>query len=235
MNKYFYDFLKPKSLLKLVIFLQKPTLMLSIPLFFMGIYGGLFIVPADYQQGEYARILYIHVPASWGALAIYSCMALFSAVGLITRIPQFFLISKSIAPVGLTYCLISLVTGSLWGKPTWGSFWVWDARLTSMFLLFLLYTGYIQLSQCHDIKKLVPASFLSVIGFINIPIIKGSVEWWYTLHQPATFRLLENKSSLHPSMAWPLWVMTAAYVLYTVYLSSTRMEHLLKQNMKERK
>jgi heme exporter protein C len=201
----------------------------SFILLIVGICGGLFFTPADYQQGEFSRIIYVHVPASWGALAIYSCMAIFSAFGLVTRIPQFFLISKTIAPIGATYCVISLITGSLWGKPTWGTFWVWDARLTSMFLLFLLYVGYLHLSRPHNLRQLVPASFIAVIGFINIPIIKGSVEWWYTLHQPATIRILSKTSAIHSSMAWPLWVMTFAFILYTIYLSTYRLEFLLNE------
>lgn len=233
MRKAFYTFLKPKSLLESAFILRKMSGLPSLFLFAFGIWGGLFFVPADYQQGEYARILYVHVPASWGALAIYSCMAIFSAIGLITRMPQLFLISKSIAPIGLTYCIISLVTGSLWGKPTWGTFWVWDARLTSMFILLLLYIGYIHLSRAHSLKQLVPASFLSVLGFINIPIIKGSVEWWYTLHQPATIRVFSKTSALHPSMAWPLWIMACAFALYAIYLGTHRMEHLMKQDTRE--
>jgi len=226
-----YAFLKPKSLLVTSFFLRKITGITSLILFLIGISGGLFLVPSDYQQGDFARILYVHVPASWGALAIYSSMSILSAAGLITRMPQFFLISKSIAPIGLTYCVISLITGSLWGKPTWGAFWVWDARLTSMFILMLLYLGYIHFSRPHNLRQLVPASFLAVIGFVNIPIIKGSVEWWYTLHQPASIRIFSKASSaLHPSMAWPLWTMALALALYAVYLGTFRMEQLLKQS-----
>jgi heme exporter protein C len=227
MRQQFYAFLKPKALLNTALFMRKITGAPTLFLFALGLYGGLFLVPADYQQGEYARILYVHVPASWGALAIYSCMALFSAIGLITRMPQFFLMSKAVAPIGLTYCVISLITGSLWGKPTWGTFWVWDARLTSMFILLLLYIGYIHLSRTRTLKQLVPASFLSILGFINIPIIKGSVEWWYTLHQPATIRVFAKTSALHPSMAWPLWVMAVAFALYAIYLGTYRMERLM--------
>lgn len=232
MRARIYTFLKPKSLLQTALIMRKIAGIPALLLFALGIFGGLFFVPADYQQGEYARILYVHVPASWGALAIYSCMALFSAIGLVTRIPQFFLISKAIAPIGLTYCVISLITGSLWGKPTWGAFWVWDARLTSMFILLLLYIGYIHLSRPHNLRQLVPASFLSVLGFINIPIIKGSVEWWYTLHQPATIRVFAKTSALHPSMAWPLWVMASAFALYAIYLGTYRMERLLNENVR---
>jgi len=229
---HIYAFLKPKELLKTAFFIRKLTGIPAMLLFLCGSFGGLFFTPADYQQGEYARILYVHVPASWGALAIYSSMAILSATGLITRMPQFFLMSKSIAPIGLTYCIISLITGSLWGKPTWGIFWVWDARLTSMFILLLLYIGYIHLSRPHSLRQLVPASFLSVLGFINIPIIKGSVEWWCTLHQPATIRVFSKTSALHPSMAWPLWIMATAFALYAIYLATFRMERLMNETMR---
>jgi heme exporter protein C len=226
-----YAFLKPKSLLETAFFLRKITGITSLLLFFTGVLGGLFLVSADYHQGDYARILYVHVPASWGALAIYTSMGILSATGLITRMPQFFLISKAVAPIGLCYCMISLATGSLWGKPTWGTFWVWDARLTSMFILMLLYIGYIHLSRPHNLRQLVPASFLSVIGCVNIPIIKGSVDWWYTLHQPATIKVFSKTSStLHPSMAWPLWIMALAFAIYAVYLGTYRIEYLLKQS-----
>lgn len=230
MKEYIYNFLKPKKLRSTAFFVRKLTAIPALLLFIIGVYGGLFLVPADYQQGDYARIIYVHVPASWGALAIYSSMAIISAVGLATRIPQFFLISKAIAPIGATYCAISLITGSLWGKPTWGSFWVWDARLTSMFMLFLLYISYIHLSRPYNLRQLVPASFVAVLGFINIPIIKGSVEWWYTLHQPATIRVFEKTSAIHSSMAWPLWVMVLAFAIYAIYLSTYRIEQLLNQS-----
>ena len=232
MRTTLYALLKPKSLLKTTLLARKLSGIPALLLFALGVWGGLFSVPADYQQGEYARILYVHVPASWGALAIYSCMAILSAIGLVTRMPQFFLISKAIAPIGFTYCVISLATGSLWGKPTWGAFWVWDARLTSMFILLLLYIGYIHLSRPHNLRQLVPASFLSVLGFINIPIIKGSVEWWYTLHQPATIRVFAKTSALHPSMAWPLWIMALAFALYAIYLGTYRMERLMSESMR---
>ncbi len=230
MGTHLYTFLKPKQLLDFAFSLRRYTKILFPILFVLGCFGGLYVVPSDYQQGDLARILYVHVPASWGALSLYSCVAFFSALGLITRIPQCFLIAKSIAPIGLGYCLISLMTGSIWGKPTWGTFWVWDARLTSMFILFLLYLGYIHLSQTHVLKRLVPASFLAVIGFVNIPIIKGSVDWWYTLHQPATIRIFSKTSAIDSSMAWPLWVMTLAFAVYAVYLGTYRFEQLLKES-----
>lgn len=229
MNAYLMSCLKPKRLLDLAFFLRRYTKFPVLFLFIVGFVGGLFFVPADYQQGDFARILYVHVPASWGALSLYTVMAFFSAIGLVTRLPQCFLIAKSIAPIGLTYCIISLVTGSIWGKPTWGAFWVWDARLTSMFILSLLYVGYIHLSQTHVLKRLVPASFLAVIGFVNIPIIKGSVDWWYTLHQPATIRIFSHKAAIHGAMAWPLWIMVLAFALYAVYLGTYRFERLMKE------
>ncbi|MDP3371768.1 MAG: heme ABC transporter permease CcmC [Candidatus Paracaedibacteraceae bacterium] len=229
MKRYIYALSKPKNILKKAFLIRKIVCVPTLLLLLIGSYGGLLLAPSDYQQGDYARIMYVHVPASWGALSIYSCMAIFSAIGLATRIPQYFLVSKAIAPIGATYCIISLITGSIWGKPTWGTFWVWDARLTSMFVLFLLYIGYIHLSRPHNLRQLVPASFVAVLGFINIPIIKGSVDWWYTLHQPATIQIFSKTSAIHSSMAWPLWIMALAFALYAIYLGTYRIEKLIHE------
>jgi len=126
------------------------------------------------------------------------------------------------------FCFRPYNTHAIWGKPTWGAFWVWDARLTSMFILFLLYISYSFLARGHTFKQYVPVSLLAVMGLINIPIIKGSVEWWYTLHQPATIRIFQ-KSALHGSMAWPLWLMVCAFFFYAVYLAIYRMKHLIEE------
>jgi heme exporter protein C len=222
-----YTLLKPRFISSLATLLR-PWLGYTVLISFAaGLYGALS-VPADYQQGDLFRILYVHVPASWGALFLYVAIAALSAFGLVTRMPQFFLMARSLAPIGLVYCLLSLTTGSLWGKPTWGAFWVWDARLTSMFILFLLYVGYVFMAKGHQFKALVPASMLSVIGVINIPIIKGSVEWWYTLHQPSSIKIFKT-SAIHSSMAWPLWVMAFGFMLYAFYLASYRMVTLMKE------
>lgn len=184
--------------------------------------------PHDLVQGAYVHIMYVHVPASWGALAVYVTLALFSGLGLVTRIPQAFIVSKALAPIGCCFCIISLVTGSLWGKPTWGAYWVWDARLTSMFILAIIYIIYIQMSNVYTLKRLVPSGFLAVIGMINIPIIKGSVEWWYTLHQPASIKVIERSASIDWPILLPLLFMTAAFVSYTIYICALRVVQLLK-------
>jgi heme exporter protein C len=195
-----------------------------------GLLLGLFFSPPDYQQGETVRIMYVHVPASWGALGAYTTMALFSAGGLITRSPLMHLITKSIAPIGITFTLISLGTGSIWGKPTWGTWWVWDARLTSMLLLLFLYLGYWAFitSGEEEEKSLTAGAVLTVIGCINIPIIKGSVTWWHTLHQPASvFRFA--KPAIHWTMLIPLLCMALAFAAYGLVLTFIRLRTELNQ------
>lgn len=180
---------------------------------------ALLASPPDYQQGEAMRIMYIHVPASWLALGIYTLMAISSASFLIWRLPLGDLIAQAAAPLGAVFTLISLVTGAIWGKPMWGTWWVWDARLTSMLILFFLYIGYLALRQSFDdpLQAQKPAAYLALIGWINVPIIKGSVEWWHTLHQGASvFRL--KGPALHLDMLVPLFVMFAAFGSLSLFL-----------------
>jgi heme exporter protein C len=200
----------------------------------IGIVWGLFYSPADYQQGESVRIMYIHVPASWWALGIYTFSALVSAAGLIGRIPLCFLITKAFAPIGAGFAVISLVTGSIWGKPTWGAWWVWDARLTSMLILLFLYIGYLNFSHnARQEKTLSVASIFLIIGLINIPIIKWSVNWWYTLHQPASL-LRFDKPAIHSSMLWPLLIMVLGFGMYALALGCWRLTILILERQKER-
>lgn len=192
----------------------KYIIMIMILFLSLGVYYGFFISPADYQQGEYVRIMYVHVPSAWLALAIYSLMAFSSFVYLVWNNQIFDLIAKSAAPIGTLFCFITLVSGSFWGKPIWGAWWVWDARLTSMLILFFFYIGYIvlsKLSQDHKGNK-SPAS-LVILGAINVPIVKFSVNLWHSLHQPASvFKL--GGPSIHSSMLTPLMLMFAAFILY---------------------
>lgn len=170
------------------------------------------------------RIMYVHVPASWLALSIYTFIAAWSAVFLIWRLPLGDLMAQAAAPLGAIFTLISLLTGSVWGKPMWGTWWVWDARLTSMLILFFLYMGYMGLRQSfdHPFHSQQPAAYLALIGWINIPIIKGSVEWWHTLHQKASvFRL--KGPALHIDMLVPLFVMAAAFGSFFLALLLLRM------------
>jgi heme exporter protein C len=180
-----------------------------------GLYLALIASPPDYQQGESVRIMYVHVPAAWMAMFCYTCMAAASAVALIWRHPVAELTAKATAPIGACFTFLALLTGSLWGKPMWGTWWVWDARLTSVLVLFFLYLGYMALESAFDdpTRGTRAASFLALVGFVNIPIIKFSVDWWNTLHQPASVVRLDGPS-IHPSMLAPLLIMALAFTSY---------------------
>lgn len=181
--------------------------------------------PNDYQQGNAVKIMYVHVPAAWMALFIYTLMAIFNISGFIWKNPFFYLISRSIAVIGTSFTFIALVTGSLWGKPIWGTYWVWDARLTSVLILFFLYLGYmILINSFDDISKGEKvAAIISIIGFINVPIIKFSVEYFNSLHQGASiFR--KGGVAIDPAMLKPLLLMFGAYFSYFVFLSLLRVK-----------
>ncbi|WP_025896949.1 heme ABC transporter permease [Sneathiella glossodoripedis] len=178
-----------------------------------GLYLGLFVSPEDYQQGDTVRIMFIHVPAAWMALSIYTMMAISSAVGLIWKHPVADLSAKAAAPIGACFTFLALVTGALWGQPMWGTYWVWDARLTSVLILFFLYLGYMAIWESFDdpSKAAKAAAILVLVGVINIPIIKFSVDWWNTLHQPASVATMDGPK-IHSSILIPLLVMAAAYM-----------------------
>lgn len=188
-----------------------------------GLAWGLLYSPPDYQQGETVRIMYIHVPAAWMAMFIYAAMAVASAVALIWRHPVAELVAKASAPVGAAFTLICLVTGSLWGKPMWGAWWVWDARLTSMLILFFLYLGYIALWEAFDDpgRSGRAAAILALVGAVNLPIIKFSVDWWNTLHQPASVLTLEGPK-IHPDILWPLLLTAIGAKGYYVWVLTLR-------------
>jgi heme exporter protein C len=184
-------------------------------LFAAGLYLSLIVSPPDYQQGESVRIMYVHVPSAWMALFCYVGMAVAAAVGLIWRHPLADLMAKATAPTGAAFTFLALVTGALWGKPMWGTWWVWDARLTSMLVLFFLYLGYIALNNAFDdaARGARSAAVLAIVGVVNVPIIKFSVDWWFTLHQPASvFRV--GGPAIDPSMLWPLALMALAFTSY---------------------
>jgi heme exporter protein C len=217
---------------KQIIIIEKanPFLIVStIVAFTFGLYFSLLQSPPDYIQGDSMRIMYIHVPSAWFALMAYTILAGSSVLWFITRNPIFSIIARSIAQIGMIFTLISLVTGSIWGKPTWGVWWVWDARLTSMLLLFFLYLAYIFLWQSITNKDLASkiSAALAIVGFVNIPIIKFSVDWWNTLHQPATISKLSSPS-IDISMMVPLFIMTLATFLFlvTVFFIRLRIEIL---------
>lgn len=198
----------------------------------VGTVWGLAYAPADFKQGNSYRIIYIHVPAAFLALAGYYVMAIAGAVGLIWRMKLPFMIMKSAAPIGAVLTFISLVTGSIWGKPTWGTWWEWDARITSMLILFFLYLGMIALQQAYQNKENADktSAILALVGMVNIPIIYKSVDWWNTLHQPATIKFT-SESTIHWTMLYPLLTMVIGfYLFYAVALIlQTRAEILSRE------
>ncbi|MGH6948762.1 MAG: heme ABC transporter permease [Kiloniellales bacterium] len=184
-----------------------------------GLYTALFVAPADYQQGESVRIMYVHVPSAYMALLIYTVIAAASASALIWRHPLADLVAKASSPVGAAFTFLALATGSLWGKPMWGAWWVWDARLTSVLILFFLYLGHMALLGAFEDPQRGrrAAAVLALVGFVNVPIIKFSVDWWNTLHQPASLLRLDGPT-IHPSMLWPLVFMALGFMLYYLCL-----------------
>ena len=203
----------------------------------IGISFALIISPVDYLQGDSVRIMYVHVPSAWIGLSIFSLIAVSTILNFIFKIKNLFLFIKSLAPIGLLFTCLSIVTGSIWGKPTWGTWWAWDARLTSMLVLMLFYVLFIltlkYFKNNENLTKIL--SILSIVGIINIPIIKYSVEWWSTLHQPASIKFL-GTSSIHPSMLIPLFLMLLVLLLYCalIFLMKYKTEiiKIKKQNIK---
>lgn len=196
----------------------------ALVLFAIGLPWSLYYSPADYQQGETVRIMYLHVPAAWWSLGVYVFMGGASFVGLVWRHVLADVAARAAAPIGATFAAICLVTGSLWGAPTWGTWWEWDGRLTSMLVLFIIYLGYIALwNAIEDEEKAARlAAILCLAGLINIPIVHFSVDWWSTLHQPASvFR--EGGPSIHASMLGPLFTMAGAFLLLFAGLTMMNM------------
>ncbi len=206
---------------------------LAASLFAVGLYLAFFVAPADYQQGETVRIMFIHVPSAWLAMMGYSLIALSSIGSLIWRHPLADVAAKAALPIGASFTLLALVTGALWGKPMWGAYWVWDARLTSVLILFLLYIGLIALWQAIEDPSRAGrvAAILAIVGFVNVPIIKFSVDWWNTLHQGASVIRLDGPS-IHPSILIPLLVMTAAFTtLYFVLVLIAMKTEILRRRV----
>ena len=198
---------------------------------------ALIFSPPDYLQGESVRIMYVHVPAAWIGLATFSCLALSYILSFIFKLKNLTLITKSIAPIGLIFTCIAIVTGSIWGQPTWGTYWAWDARITSMFILALFYIILIALHKFINEEEKVNkiSSIVALVGLINIPIIKYSVEWWSTLHQPASIKIT-GVSTIHPSMLTPLLLMFFVLILYCalIFLMKYKTEiiRIKKKNLK---
>jgi heme exporter protein C len=194
----------------------------------IGTYLALFVAPPDYQQGDAVRIMYVHVPSAWMASFVYAIIALSSAVALIWRHPLADIAAREAAPLGAGFTLLCLVTGSLWGEPMWGTWWVWDARLTSVLVLFFLYLGYMALVNAFDdpTRGARAGAILALVGAVNLPIIKFSVDWWNTLHQPASvFRI--GGPTIAASMLWPLLLMAVGFTLFFVTLLLLRMRSAL--------
>ena len=203
----------------------------------IGLTFSLVLSPPDFVQSETVRIMYVHVPSAWIALACFSFIAFLSIFNFIFKIKNFYLINKNLAPIGLLFTCLAIVTGSLWGKPTWGAWWVWDARLTSMVILMFFYFFYIlslKLISNQEFSIKV-SSIIAIVGSINLPIIKYSVEWWSTLHQPASIKIF-GSSTVHSSMLLPLFAMLLVFLLYCalIFLMKYKTEiiRIKKKNIK---
>ena len=215
MFKYF----EPNKIFSITSKAPKYVLFLFVITISIGLTEALILSPEDYKQSHSVRIMYVHVPAAWITLGIFTSITFLSVIGYIFKIRNFFLISKSLAPSGFVFNLIALVTGSIWGKPTWGTWWAWDARITSMLILALFYIMYLVAWRIYENKDKAYkiTSIITILGIINVPIIKYSVDWWNTLHQPASINIL-SKSSIHISMLYPLMIMTAAFALFSLLI-----------------
>ena len=197
----------------------KYVLFLFIIVLSIGLTEALFLSPEDYKQSHSVRIMYVHVPSAWISLGIFSLIAFLSLVSFIFKNKNFSLISKSLAPSGFVFNIIALVTGGIWGKPTWGTWWAWDARITSMLILALFYSMYLLSWKIFRKEEQATkiASIIAILGAINIPIIKFSVDWWSTLHQSSSVKIL-SETSIHTSMLIPLAIMTAAFTLFSILI-----------------
>ena len=209
----------PNKIFQITSKAPKYVLILFVMVLSVGLTEALILSPEDYKQSDAVRIMYVHVPAAWISLGIFSSITFLSISGFIFKNKNFFLIAKSLAPSGFVFNIIALVTGAIWGKPTWGTWWAWDARITSMLILTLFYIGFISIHKfiTDEAKANKVSSIIAIIGLINIPIIKYSVDWWNTLHQPASINIL-SKSSIHSSMLYPLLIMTAAFALFSLLI-----------------
>ena len=212
-------FFNQNKILNLSFRSQKIILIFFLLILSIGLFEALVLSPEDYLQGDAVRIMYVHVPAAWMSLGIFSFIAFLSILVFIFKNKNFILIAKSIAPSGFIFNIIALVTGSIWGNPTWGTWWAWDARITSMLILALFYLMYLMAWRIFENKNYVlkVTSLIAIFGSINVPIVKFSVDWWSTLHQPASVNLI-SETTIHSSMLIPLCIMTAAFVLFSLLI-----------------
>ena len=214
-----FKLFQPNKIFQITSKAPKYILLLFVIVLSIGLMEALILSPEDYKQSDAVRIMYVHVPAAWISLGIFSSITFLSISGFIFKNKNFFLIAKSLAPSGFVFNIIALVTGSIWGKPTWGTWWAWDARITSMLILALFYAMYLISWRIYENEEKVfkITTFITIIGIVNVPIIKYYVDWWNTLHQPASINIL-SKSSIHSSMLFPLLIMTAAFALFSLLI-----------------
>ena len=214
-----FKLFQPNKIFQITSKAPKYILLLFVIVLSIGLMEALILSPEDYKQSDAVRIMYVHVPAAWISLGIFSSITFLSISGFIFKNKNFFLIAKSLAPSGFVFNIIALVTGAIWGKPTWGTWWAWDARITSMLILALFYAMYLISWRIYEREEKVfkITTFITILGIINVPIIKYSVDWWNTLHQPASINIL-SKSSIHSSMLFPLLIMTVAFALFSLLI-----------------
>ena len=214
-----FKIFEPNKIFQITSKAPKYILFLFVIVLTVGLTEALILSPEDYKQSDAVRIMYVHVPSAWISLGIFSSITFLSISGFIFKNKNFFLIAKSLAPSGFVFNIIALVTGAIWGKPTWGTWWAWDARITSMLILALFFAMYLIAWRIYEKEERVfkITTFITIVGIINVPITKYSVDWWNTLHQPASINIL-TKSSIHSSMLFPLLLMTAAFALFSLLI-----------------
>ena len=213
------NYFNPSNTLKIINKLQKVVFALFFAVLVLGLVEALILSPEDYKQSDSVRIMYVHVPAAWISLGIFTTISVLSFGIIIFKNKNFSLITKSLAPSGFVFNIIALVTGSIWGKPTWGTWWAWDARITSMLLLAIFYLMFILRWKILDQKDkaIKLSSYIAIFGLINVPIVKFSVDWWSTLHQPSSVNVLKD-TTIHSTMLVPLGIMTAAFALFSLLI-----------------
>ena len=214
-----FKMFEPNKIFLVTSKITKYVLFLFIVVLSIGLVEALFLSPEDYIQSHSVRIMYVHVPSAWTSLGIFSLIASLSVISFIFKNKNFSIIAKSLAPSGFVFNIVALVTGSIWGKPTWGTWWAWDARITSMLILLLFYAMYILAWRIFDEKEKVIkiTSIIAILGAINVPLVKFSVDWWSTLHQVSSVNIL-SENTIHPSMLLPLLIMTATFSLFSLLI-----------------
>ena len=231
LSKFYHRLGSPREFYQISLYVTPVFGALFLALSLAGAYFGLFVAPTDYQQGESFRILYVHVPVAWMSLFVYVVMAIAGAIGLIWRIKMAFYVTICSAPIGAAFTALALLTGAIWGKPIWGTWWVWDARLTSELILLFLYFGVIALYYAFDERKIaeIAAALLSLVGVVIVPIIHYSVEWWSSLHQGATV-FVEGGPKMPTSMLLPLLMMAIGFMFFYGYAVFLSMQNAVLDN-----